>query len=244
MGHHRPFHLRHFSVMHHLSTMKVGTDAILLGAWADCENAQTALDIGSGSGILALMLAQRNALLRIDAIDLDFDSVNEAALNFETSQWRNRLKAFQGNIIQYAQTALTSYDFIISNPPFFNQSVKPQDLKRNLARHTDALPYIELIRVAFQLLTPDGIFAVVLPCTEGKSFIEMAQNQGLYLKRLLHIIPVEGREPNRMNMEFSKINHGSVIARDFAIRDTHGHYTQAYHVLLHKYYLGLNSNSH
>ncbi|PKP47367.1 MAG: tRNA (adenine-N(6)-)-methyltransferase [Bacteroidetes bacterium HGW-Bacteroidetes-1] len=234
----RPFHFRHFSMMHCNSTMKIGTDSVLLGAWVNVENATKILDIGTGSGILSLMLAQRSNAMNIVGVDIDVLSVNEAKLNFETSQWRKRLKAIHLDI-RDENSVLHTYDFIISNPPYFTSPFTTRTERRGLARHTDTLSYSELIHCAALRLDINGIFAVVLPFDQSNNFIEKASQQKLFLKRALQIIPIEGKPPNRINMEFSATNTSNPVVESFIIRTNNGNYTAQYCNMLGEFYLGL-----
>lgn len=234
----RPFHLRHFSLLHQQSTMKVGTDAIILGAWVNTDGLKTILDAGTGCGILALMIAQRTGAL-IHAVEIDKLSANEAEVNFQTSQWHERLKVFHANFIDFPALATHNYDLIISNPPFFTSTFKTQQPRRNLARHTHTLRFEDLIATAGKLLNKDGRLAVVLPMTESEAFIKLAAKHKLYPHRMLKIIPVRGREANRINLEFG-IDAPDACQHDtFILRETDRRFTQAYRKLLKPYYLGL-----
>ncbi len=234
----RPFHLRHFSLYHHRSTMKVGTDSVILGAWVSTKQVTTVLDVGSGCGILALMMAQRTNA-QIVAVELDEPSAREAEENFTASQWRNRLTVENQDFVSFANTSTNKYDLIISNPPFFNSVFKTKDHRRNLARHTDTLNFEELVANAIKLLNPIGIFAVVLPIPESKQITQIATDHGLHIVRRLDIIPVEGREPNRCNLEFGFSKPITSSTEQLIIRNKDGGFTRSYHEMLRPYYLGL-----
>lgn len=234
----RPFHFRHFSLMHHRSTMKVGTDAVLLGAWITPWEAVEILDVGTGSGILALMLAQRSAA-RIEAIDIDQHSVEEASFNFACSQWNNRLKATKADFTDFSLHSEKKYCLIVSNPPFFTSFYKTRHQRRNLARHTDTLSFHELITGTLRLLKPSGRLCLVLPHNEGLNFIKLAEKHGLYEQNRMDIISVEGRQPNRMNLELSLQKSTQKCPEEFVIRHADGRFTKQYIDLLQDYYLGL-----
>lgn len=225
--------------MHHQSTMKVGTDAILLGAWVNADNATSVLDIGTGSGIIPLMIAQRNNMANIVGVDIDGPSVAEAALNFKVSQWRKRLTAIQSDIRDFAKSTNQRFDLIVSNPPFFTHGHKAQMQRRNLARFTDTLPFSDHIKAAETLLETDGKLAIVLPTTESPAYTENAISAGFSIVRSLSIVPVEGREPNRIIMEFKKESQINAVAETFVIRNSCGNLSEDYKMLLHNYYLGL-----
>jgi tRNA1Val (adenine37-N6)-methyltransferase len=197
----RRFHFKHFSLCHDASTMKVGTDAVLLGAWASLRPGAEVLDIGCGCGVLSLMMAQKGAG-RVDAVDLDEASAREAASNFEASQWRDRLYAFCGDIRRFGYGR--RYDLILTNPPFYAGLPENETARRNQTRHAEAtLSFNELAAVAKHLLKPDGRFVLVLPERQSPAFLSIARQYKLVLKRQQLIIPIEGRDPNRVNLELS-----------------------------------------
>jgi tRNA1Val (adenine37-N6)-methyltransferase len=238
MTDHRPFHFKKFSLLHHQSTMKVGTDAMLLGTWVDVSDVRQILDIGSGCGILSLLLAQRcNA--PIDAVEIDELSAKEARLNFELSPWKDRLKCYHADVKRFAENINKKYDLIITNPPFFTSEFKTKSARRNLARHTDTLDFELLIRIAERLLTEEGRFVLVLPYTEGMQFIEIAEKQEFHLSKLMKIIPTFGKDCNRLNMEFTKTKPQNIVKETFTIRNSDGEFTDQYNFLLRDFYLGL-----
>lgn len=235
----RPFHFKHFSLFHHQSTMKVGTDAVLLGSWVPVRQVKKALDIGTGCGILGLMLSQR-AVPQIDAVELDELSATEAKNNFNSSQWRSQLKVYCMDIRQFAiEYPEKRYDLIVSNPPFFVNSFKSLQQRKNQARHTDSLSFHELVSVAKKLLNPDGFFAVVLPFKESLYFVETAESVGLCVNSRQLIIPVEDRPANRVNLLFSLNPVDEIQSENFTIRDTQGDFTDQYKLALKDFYLGL-----
>lgn len=232
----RPFHFKHFSLFHHRSTMKVGTDAVLLGRWVEVNPDDYVLDIGTGCGIMPLMLAQKGAR-KIDAVDLDMSSVEEARVNFSASQWRDKLCVYNADIRLFA--SFEKYDLIISNPPFFINSFKSETERKNLARHTDdSLSFAELCASASRLLKDDGRFAVVLPLTESVEFLKEAEKIGLYPCKRMEIVPMEGKEPNRVNLELIKSKSETVTTESFVIRGTDGKFTAQYGDFLKDFYLG------
>ncbi|MFZ4464149.1 MAG: tRNA1(Val) (adenine(37)-N6)-methyltransferase [Bacteroidales bacterium] len=230
------FHLKRFSLMHDRSTMKVGTDAMLLASWVVTEGVSRVLEIGSGCGIISLILAQRSKA-EIDAIDIDEASVEEATINFRFSPWSERLHCYHTDLRQF--TTDYSYDLIISNPPFFTSTFKTQKPRRNLARHEDSLPFPELIDSAKTLLNQKGRFALVLPDLEAEKFIPLAESNGLFLHKILNIIPVEGKTPNRLNMVFNQNKIDKPIIENFTIRNGDQQFTEQYKIMLKDFYLGL-----
>lgn len=230
------FHFKHFSLYHDRSTMKVGTDAVLLGAWVTVKPTDWVLDVGTGCGILPLMLAQRG-VAKIHAVDLDEASALEAAENFQASQWGRQLFAFHGDIRKF--TMQCAYDLIISNPPFFVNSFKCDADRRNQARHTDAsLTFGDLVAAVRRLLKPDGRFVVVLPLRESHELISIAEKNNLYIYRIENIIPIAEKEPNRVNLEFRYGKPSQVETGDLVIRREDGSFTDDYQRRVEDFYLG------
>lgn len=230
------FHFKHFSLYHDRSTMKVGTDAVLLGAWVALKPTDWVLDVGTGCGILPLMLAQRG-IAKVHAVDLDEASALEASENFQASQWDRQLFSFHADVRKF--TMQCAYDLIISNPPFFVNSFKCDADRRNQARHTDSsLTFGELIAAVKRLLKPDGRFVVVLPLRESQEFIPLAEQQNLFVYSKENIIPVEGKEPNRVNLEFRYGKPETVASSELIIRRVDGSFTDAYDRVVADFYLG------
>ena len=233
----RPFHFKHFSLYHHRSTMKVGTDAILLGRWTEVKPTDVALDIGTGCGLLPLMLSQKG-VNQVDAVDIDKDSVEEASINFEASQWRGQLRAYCTDIVDFQMDR--RYDLIVSNPPFFSRFSKCDSERKSRARHTDmTLSYEALCQAVVRLMKSEGRFALVLPFAESLDFIEVARNNGLFLRKRMTIIPIEGKTPNRVNLELSFGEKAATQEETFTIRDRNNRFTAQYNKFLKDFYLGL-----
>ena len=233
----RPFHFKHFSLYHHRSTMKVGTDAILLGRWTEVKPTDVVLDVGTGCGLLPLMLSQKG-VAHVDAVDIDKASIEEAAINFEASQWRDHLKAYCSDIVEFQTDK--KYDLVISNPPFFNRFSKCDSERKSRARHNDAgLSYATLCREVCRLMQPDGRLSLVLPFDVSDVFLEEAENAGLYLHKRMTIIPIEGREPNRVNLELVFEKSAEIQEETFVIRDADKRFTAQYSGFLKDFYLGL-----
>ena len=195
MGREKVFRFKLFAVKNDRTAMKVGTDGVLLGAWCPVDGAQRVLDVGTGCGVIALMIAQRNSLATIDAIDIDHDSIEEAAYNFMNSPWPERLTAIEGdfNGLDTGQR----YDLIVSNPPFFTNGVLPTGEARTTARHTGALTYRQLIDGAMRLMTDGGSLALISPTDAEGDIIEAATFASLPVRQQVRVIPVEGAAPKR-----------------------------------------------
>lgn len=233
----RPFHFKHFSLFHHHSTMKVGTDAILLGRWVEVKPTDVVLDIGTGCGLLPLMLSQKG-VAQVDAVDIDRASIEEATVNFEASQWREYLKAYHSDIVDFQTDK--KYDLIVSNPPFFNRYSKCDSDRKSRARHNDAgLSYAKICAVAIRLMQPDGCFDLVLPVNVMEAFMEEANKEGLYLHKRMTIVPIEGKEPNRVNLELRLGKCAEIKEETFVIRDAAKRFTPQYNEFLKDFYLGL-----
>ncbi len=217
--------------------MKVGTDAVLLGRWVEVWPTDVVLDIGTGCGILPLMLAQKG-ISQADAVDLDSVSIDEATVNFKASQWRDQLQAYCSDIADFQTDK--KYDLIISNPPFFIRSFKCDADRKNRARHTDVtLSFDVLCESVCRLMEARGRFAVVLPVNESMDFQKVADSYGLYLSKRMTIIPIEGKEPNRVNLELQFMQSAAVLEETFVIRRTDNRFTDQYNEFLKEYYLGL-----
>ena len=233
----RPFRFKQFSINHHRSTMKVGTDAVLLSAWVNIENVNKALDVGTGSGIIAMMLAARG-VKHIDAVELDESSFKESSENFKNSQLDSELTVYNKDFTTYAGETNERYDLVISNPPFFTNDMLPDNKKKLQARHTETLTFTDLISGAVRLLDPEGKLVVVLPYYQSQNFVEEAGKNNLFVSRKLLIFPKPCKEPNRVNLEFSQVEKEPVTEK-FIIREENGNFTDQYKSLLGKYYLNI-----
>ncbi|SHH73317.1 tRNA1Val (adenine37-N6)-methyltransferase [Chryseolinea serpens] len=202
------FQFKQFEVQHDRSTMKVGTDAVLLGAWAHVANATRILDIGTGSGIIALMAAQRTpSTTQIDAVEIEGQDAAQAAENFLASPWSERLHIHVAPIQDYPPSPPFHpylYDVILSNPPFFINSQEPPNKRRHEARHTVTLDHASLLAAADRLLQPQGTLNVVLPYTEGLQFIDLAKQHGFFCTRQYSFRTREGKPIERWLLEFSR----------------------------------------
>lgn len=232
----RPFFFKKFGMFHHRSTMRVGTDAVLFARWVGVSCSDRVLDVGTGSGIIPLILAQREAG-RVDAIELDFDSCEEARQNFEISVWSDKLAVFNEDVRFFADNAKGKYDLIVSNPPFYSSDVKPIREKKVMARHVSTLSYQDLLVSARKMLKDDGRLAVVLPYYESRLFIKDAEKQGFYLQKEFLISPIEGKEPNRVNLQFGLNNQQCDDRVLFTIRNKDYLYTEEYKEFLKDFYL-------
>ena len=229
-----PFQFKHFSIQQNSSAMKVGTDGVLLGAWSTIKEGNI-LDIGSGTGLIALMLAQRSSIAKIDAVELKKDAYQEAKSNIENCKWSDRLTIFNCAIQAYQTDK--QYDLIVSNPPFFMNATKAPQSNRNAARHTDFLPYTDLIDTVLRLLKPDGIFSLILPTVEAEHFMMLAEEKSLYLNRKWFVKPNSTKSSKRVLMEFSFQNENRIVNELIIETETRHQYTQEYISLTKDFYL-------
>lgn len=205
------FDFKRFRVVQQYSAMKVGTDGVILGAWCSFPGQNSdpgcdryVLDIGCGTGLVSLMIAQRSdAGVRVDAIDIDEGAVTDTRANFENSPWAGRLSCFHIPLQEFTLTAHRKYSSIISNPPFFVNSLLSPDEARSKARHSSVLTYRDLLKGVSFLLLPDGIFSVILPFDVAGRFEREAQDYGLFVSRRLHVIPKPDVNPKRIALEFT-----------------------------------------
>lgn len=211
------FCFKQFVVFHDRCAMKVGTDGVLLGAWIQPGEAGKILDVGAGSGLVALILAQRSSAM-VDGVELDNEAASQASENFDASIWRDRLRLFKEDFNRFSNG---QYDLIASNPPFFRQSLKATGKERTQARHTDTLSYESLIRQSAKMLTEKGRFCVILPASSSDDFEELCWLHKLYPSRRCDVISVQGLEPKRVLLEFSRSR--TLIERTSLILETADH---------------------
>lgn len=231
------FTFKQFFVAHDRCAMKVGTDGVLLGAWAPVEQASRILDIGSGSGLIALMLAQRtSSAVVIDAVELDLPAADQAKENFQGSPWTERLNIFAQDINVVAQTHPDHYDLIVSNPPYFESAVACRDEARNTARYTQTLTHSALLQCAEKLLMPQGVFCVVLPYDLGVTLEGNAHQQGWFTVRRLAVRDRPGKALNRLLLTLSR-QPGEFDFQELDLREREGVYSPAFRALITDFYL-------
>lgn len=233
------FKFKNFTIHHDLCAMKVGADGVTLGAWADTNNVKSILDIGTGSGLIALMLAQRCDKAQIDAIDIDESAIKQAQINFNNSFWKNRINIFHLSLQDFVHSTRNKYDLVISNPPYFQNSLKSDNFKRNTARHTDSLSHKELIDNSKLLLNTNGKLCLILPILEGEQCTEYAESQGLYCLKKVFVFPNPHLEPKRLLLEYSFQKQDCIVSK-LTIETNERHvYTPEYTRLVKNFYLKL-----
>lgn len=219
--------------------MKVGTDAILLSAWIDLNSIKTILDVGSGSGIISLLLASRCDAV-IDAVEIDTASVIESAENFKSSKFNKRLSVMQVDFVEYATSCSKLYDLVVSNPPFFTDySFKPVEESRMNARHNEKLGFERLSENAAKLLKPQGKFCVVLPAAAETNFLKIASKFNLHLQKKMIIYPKRNKEANRLNLQLGFEKTNKIQIENFFIRENDLTFTDQYINLLKDHYIDL-----
>lgn len=232
------FQFKHFTINDQNSAMKVGTDGVLLGAWASMpSNNGTLLDVGCGSGILSLIMAQRSdGKLNIDAIDIDEGAVKDSHANFENSQWGKSLNVISGNFVSYSKECGKKYDMIISNPPFFTEDTLSPDSKRVSARNTSSLSFESLFKGVKEITTPNAIFSMITPAESYNDLAQTALIEGFYLRRLTWVVTVDKTPPKRVLTEWSREQIQYVIDT-LIITNAQGSYTSQYKKLTNDFYL-------
>jgi len=232
----QPFVFKQFKIAQDKCAMKVGTDAVLLGAWVNASNAKTILDIGTGTGIITLMLAQKSGA-KIDAIDIDRNSYEQAKENADACLWKDRISIYHKSLQQYSTESEKKYDLIVSNPPYFVDSSKALEEARTNARHTDQLEYIELLNGVLKLLNPTGKFYVILPKKESEQFCEMAAENKLFLTKQTKVITRTDKPEKRLLMRFEFTNRAFSEDSIVIEKDERHSYTDEYKELTKEYYL-------
>ncbi len=238
------FQFKQFAVAHDKCAMKVGTDGVLLGAWAMIDSDPfLVLDIGSGSGVIALMLAQRSNSEQIDAIEIDDEAYEQCVDNFENSPWGDRLFCYHAAFDEFVEEMEEQYDLIVSNPPFFepieSDLNNPELNSRSTARFYDALPFDELIEGVAKLLTDEGLFCVIIPYAEEEKFIQLAQEQLLFPKKITRVRGTQNSDIKRSLLAFSREKNQNIKPNELVIEIERHVYTPEYTDLVKDFYLKL-----
>ncbi|MBP3516918.1 MAG: methyltransferase [Parabacteroides sp.] len=231
------FQFKQFTIRHDKCAMKVGTDGVLLGAWAGTDSCNRILDIGTGTGLIALMLAQRSPAI-IDAIDIDADACLQAQENVVFSPFAERIQVRHSALADFAQAATDRYDLIVSNPPYFVDSLKCPDRQRNTARHTDTLTLEDLLQDSRKLLASQGRIALILPYDQKERLTDCIRTYQLFLSKETSVIPVPGAQPKRLLAELTADQPASPASSDRLILEIARHqYTDEYIRLTKDFYL-------
>ena len=233
------FRFKRFSVEQDQCAMKVGTDGVLLGAWTNVQDAQKVLDIGTGTGVIAIMLAQRNEKAEVHGVEIDPAACQQAAQNMASSPFGERMKSLHSSIQDYAKLSNETYDLIVSNPPFFTGGTFSNQASRQNVRHTIKLPNGDLLSAARKLLAKNGRFCVILPYLEGLRFQELATRYNLYCCKITEVLPRPGRAIERLLLQFES-QAQPIITDQLVIRQDHQEeYTPEYIEMTKAFYLDL-----
>ena len=215
--------------------MKVGVDGVLLGAWADVSNARNILDVGTGTGLIALMLAQRS-LAKITAIEIEEKAATEAKENVTASPWKNRVEIKHISFQEFVKESQDKFDLVVSNPPFFERAQKSQNTNRAIARHNDSLPFSHLIKLSAGILGENGRLAVIVPFDAIRILDGLAQKNHLFLQRITEIKPHPDKATNRVLLEWGKKE--GVLKKDcLTIYNTDNSFNSGYINLTKDFYL-------
>ena len=233
----KPFTFKEFSVNQDRCAMKIGTDGVLLGAWATIDhNPFSILDIGTGTGILSLMLAQRSHAETIEAIEIDDAAFEQAAGNFEDSPWGDRLFCYHAGFNEFVEEIDDKYDLIVSNPPFYSENYKTENPQRDMARFTDALPFEHLLHGTAKLLDDNGRASFIIPFSEEANFISLAEKMNLYPNRITRVKGTNTSEIKRSLLEFS-FTKTAIDSSELIIETSRHQYTEDYINLTKYFYL-------
>jgi tRNA1Val (adenine37-N6)-methyltransferase len=230
------FHFKEFSVQQNASAMKVGTDSILLGSWVDLDLENSILDIGTGTGLLGLMLAQRSDALQIDAVEIEEQAYIEAVTNFENSPWSDRLFCYHASIQEFSVEMDEKYDLIVANPPYFN----PDSIvsSRSVARQTHTLSHLSLLKSTKRLLAQHGKAAFVIPFEMESFFVELAHNLSLFALKVTRIKDTENADFKRSLLLFG-LKQTKLSVNELVLKNADSTYSRQFIELTKDFYLGL-----
>jgi tRNA1Val (adenine37-N6)-methyltransferase len=235
------FQFKQFTIHQNQSAMKVGTDGVLLGAWTPIDHLPfSILDIGTGTGLIALMLAQRTNAEEIEAIEIDADAHEQATENFESSPWNDRLFCFHASLDAFMEELQDEeYDLIVSNPPFYSENVSSGSQARDNARQNQSLPFEDLCEAASVLLSDEGIFAIIAPFKEEQRFIGLAMENDLHPMKITRVKGTPDSETKRSLLAFSRNNTEDFPVDELVIETARHHYTPEYVALTKDFYLNM-----
>ena len=237
------FQFKQFSIWHDQCAMKVNTDGILLGAWSQLHSAQNIADIGTGTGLIALMLAQKDhdygciKKASITAIEIDPKAAQQASFNVEQSPWHKQVNIVELSFQQYAEQSNERFELLVSNPPYFTNSLKAPDKSRDTARHNDSLSFSDLLTSAQTIATEDAHFYLILPCEEADKLLSIAGQHGWFLSHHCLVSTVTDKQATRSLLQLTNQEVSSVKTSNITIRDRNNNYTQEFVELCRDYYL-------
>lgn len=232
----KDFQFKQFSIKQEKNAMKVGTDSVLLGAWTSCFQPKKILDIGAGTGILSLMMAQRTSA-DIHAVEIDKEAFEECVSNFKQSIFNDRLVCYLSDIKEFKKKTTTKYDLIISNPPFFTETIFSNQHKRNLARFTQSLPFEFLLECTNELIAERGYFSVIIPFQHEAIFVKLAEQNHLFLQKITHVKGNIHSETKRSLLLFSTEKIEKIEKTEISVEISRHVYTKEYQELTKDFYL-------
>ena len=236
----KPFQFKQFTIHQNKTAMKVGTDGVLLGAWSKIDNNPfNILDIGSGTGVISLMLAQRSSAQEIDAIEIDANAHEQCVENFEASLWNDRLFCYHAEFTEFVAEMYEeeiTYDVIVSNPPFYSEDVSSRNTQRDLARQNTSLPFEDLIEGASLLLSEKGIFNIIIPFKEEGNIISIAEKFNLFPFEIIHVKGTPYADVKRSLIAFS-FQKKEIKTKELVIETSRHQYTKEYINLTQDFYL-------
>ena len=216
--------------------MKVGTDGCLLGAWADADSPKRILDIGAGTGLISLMMAQRFTNAKIEAVEIGVECAAQCRDNISHSPWAERITTHNSPIQEFEQQEL--FDLIVCNPPFFSNAFAAPNLERHTARHDDSLSVEELFSAVKKFLSPSGFFSIIIPIDRMNDFVEVAKNQELFVNRKTSVKPTPSKASKRVLLSFC-FNKSDFQETEMFIESSRGIYSEDFRSLLADFYLNL-----
>ncbi len=232
------FQFKHFMIQQDRCAMKVGTDGVLLGAWVKAKHPRKILDVGTGTGLIALMLAQRYTEAIIKGIEIEAEASKQAQENVQASPFGERISIEHQSYQDFSEHSTQTYDLIVSNPPYFQNSYTSHSHKRNLARHTHALSYEELLKLSYKNLNNNGILSIIIPFSEYNSLIKIAEDNKLFLTDILKIYPTQTTNCKRVILNFSKEKPKNIRSEEIIIEPTQRHqYSEAFKALTQEFYI-------
>jgi tRNA1Val (adenine37-N6)-methyltransferase len=216
--------------------MKVGTDGVLLGAWVQVGQSTAVLDIGTGTGLIALMCAQKSAAI-IDAVEIDTDACKQATQNIAKSTWSDRITVHHSSFQSFASQTGKQFDLIVTNPPYYRNALKPADSQRTLARHNDRLTWESLLFYTHKLLNPVGSFCLIIPAVEADHFIQLAYLNGLFPEKKTLVRSHKSKAPVRCLIRFAKTDMAVCETDELIIKNDSDEYSDSFRALTKDYYL-------
>jgi tRNA1Val (adenine37-N6)-methyltransferase len=232
------FQFKQFAIQQDKTAMKVGTDGVLLGAWTPvAHHPYNVLDIGAGTGLISLMLAQRCGAEQIDGLEIDAAAHEECVENFEASPWGDRLFCYHASLDDFMEEWEEEYDLIVSNPPFYTEDYTSGDAQRDAARFTTSLPFQDLLEASGIILSENGVLAVIIPFKEEANFVALAQEEGLFPFKATRVKGTPESPVKRSLLAFSRHKTDSITTDELIIETARHQYTEAYIELTRDFYL-------